>query len=368
MNANVAQKNLVLLGAGRAHLHVLHSLGQQRSGDMRITLIAPHPHHVVPAMLPGFMAGDYELEQCRVPLLPLIEASGADHLAAYPLALDPVNRRLQLSSGHTIGYDVLSINMEPLPDRSEIEASMPGARENALLLHPLENFTQLWPQVVALAQERAIHLVLLGPGLQGVELALAAAHRLTQPHGSRVSLLTGGQPLLAGVPSGLARRVLARLEAAQITVLEQACAGFSRGQVHLAGPNGMARTLLACDAPLIAPRQPPQRWLANSGMLMDNHGDVVVNPRLQVESHRQVFMASDDSGRDHGATLDHNLRCAIHGGTLKAAPPARRNLHMVNLGGRQAVASWGPLVHEGHEVWKWRDARERKALQGLLSA
>ena len=368
MTTNVAQKNLVLLGAGRAHLHVLHSLGQQRSGDMRITLVAPHPHHVVPAMLPGFVAGDYELEQCRVPLLPLIEASGADHIAAYPLALDPVNKRLQLSSGHTIGYDVLSINMESTPDRSEIEATMPGAREHALLLYPLENFTQLWPQVVALAQTRAIHLVLLGPGLRGAELALAAAHRIVQPHGSRVSLLTGGQPLLAGVHAGLARRVMSRLQAAQVTVLEQPCVGFSPGQVHLAGPDGLARTQLACDAPLIAPRLHTLRWLASSGMLMDNHGDVVVNPRLQVESHLQVFMVKDEDSADQGPTLDHNLRCAFHGGTLKAAPPARSSLHMASLGGKQAVASWGPLVHEGHEVWKWRDARARKALQGLLEA
>ena len=367
MNATVAQKNLVLLGAGRAHVHVLRSLAQQRTGDVRITLIAPHPNYFDTALLPGFVAGDYALEQFRVPLAELVESTGADYLPASATALDPVNRRLQLSSGHTIGYDVLSINQEPTPDRAEIEATLPGARENALLLHPLENFTQLWPQVVALAQERAIHVVLLGPGLLGAELALAAAHALAAPHGSRVTLLTGGQPLLAGVNPALGRRMAQRLHAAGITVLEQACSGFSRGQVHLAGPDGIARTQLACDAPIVAPRTPALRWLAHSGMLLDNHGSVVVNPRLQVESHRQVFIADDARAEALGPTLDNNLRCALGGGTFKSAPAARTPLCVASAGSQHAIAAWGPLSWEGREVWAWRDRRDRKALAALAS-
>ena len=367
MNATVAQKNLVLLGAGRAHVHVLRSLAQQRTGDVRITLIAPHPNYFDTALLPGFVAGDYTLEQFCVPLGELIESTGADYLAGHAVALDPVNRRLQLSSGHTIGYDVLSINQEPTPDRAEIEATLPGARENALLLHPLEVFTQLWPQVLELAQERAIHVVLLGPGLLGTELALAAAHALQAPHGSRVTLLTGGQPLLAGINPALARRLAARLQAAQITVLEQACSGFSRGQVHLAGPDGIARTQLACDAPIIAPRTPTLRWLAHSGMLLDNHGHVVVNPRLQVESHRQVFIADDEHSENLGPTLDNNLRCALGGGNFKSAPTPRTPLRVACAGSQHAVAAWGPLSWEGREVWAWRDRRDRRSLATLTS-
>lgn len=150
-------------------------------------------------------------------------------------------------------------------------------------------------------------------------------HALAAPHGSRVTLLTGGQPLLAGVNPALGRRMAQRLHAAGITVLEQACSGFSRGQVHLAGPDGIARTQLACDAPIVAPRTPALRWLAHSGMLLDNHGSVVVNPRLQVESHRQVFIADDARAEALGPTLDNNLRCALGGGTFnRPPPPARR--------------------------------------------
>ena len=73
MTVNPSRKHLVLLGAGRAHLQVLKSLARQGTGDMNVTLVAPHPYYIESAMLPGYVAGDYVLEDLRIALDGLVK-------------------------------------------------------------------------------------------------------------------------------------------------------------------------------------------------------------------------------------------------------------------------------------------------------
>ena len=108
MTVNSSRKHLVLVGAGRANLHVLKGLARQGSGDMNVTLVAPQPYYIDPAMLPGYVAGDYALDEVRIALDPLVEASGVTYVAAHVHSLDATGRRIQLTSGDALPYDVLS--------------------------------------------------------------------------------------------------------------------------------------------------------------------------------------------------------------------------------------------------------------------
>ncbi len=126
--------------------------------------------------------------------------------------LDPVGRMVQLSSGHTLSYDVLAVNLEPLIDRAAVEAELPGARQNAMFMHPLEGFGQLWPQLEAMAQQQPMHVAIIGHDLHAAELAMCAAQGLWEPQGSRVSLLTHGLAPFADAPPRLQNKVLARLK------------------------------------------------------------------------------------------------------------------------------------------------------------
>ena len=162
MSVNPSRKHLVLLGAGRAHMQVLGSLARQGSGNLAITLVAPHPYYIESAMLAAYVAGDCALDELRLPIDRLVERSGAVFVPAHVIALDPDGRRVQLSSGDALPYDVLSINLEPAVERERIEQAMPGARANALFTHPLEAFVQLWPQLRALAAQRALQVAVVG--------------------------------------------------------------------------------------------------------------------------------------------------------------------------------------------------------------
>lgn len=363
MNATVAQKHLLMLGAGRANLHALRSFAEQRSGDMRITFVAPHAHYTDPAMLGDYAAGSLALEDCRRPLQALIEAAGAEYIAAVPTGLDPVGRMVQLSSGHTLSYDVLGACLEPLIDRVTVEAELPGARQNAMFMHPLEAFGQLWPQLEALAQRQPMHVAILGFDLGAAELAMCAASGLWQPKGSRVSLLTHGQDLLPGVPARLRHKVLARLKHLGVAIVPTPVLGFTAGKVHLEG-----ELTLACDAPVIALPPKPAAWLNHTGLVIDEQGFAEVNERLQSESHRQIFIAHDAADESLGPVFENNLRVALQGGNFKNAPRHGRALHCISSGQRQAIVTCGPLALEGREVWNWKHRRDIRLFESLVPA
>lgn len=361
MSVNPSRKHLVLLGAGRSHLQVLKGLARQRTGELSISLVAPHPHYIESSMLAGHVAGEYALDDVRVPLDALIEASGAQFVPAHVLGLDPVTRRVQLSSQDALGYDVLSIDVEPAADRERIDALIPGARRNALFVHPLETFVQLWPQLLALARERALQVAVIGDGVAGVELALAAAHALTAPHGSRVTLVAGQAPLLGDQPAPLQRRALARLKALHITVLQDSCLSLDGASLQLA-----SGASLQCDAPLVAGGADLPAWLLNAGLEADELGQPLVNPRLQSNSHRQVFIVPPDAPPEVGPVLEANLRTALDGGSFRKAPLDVSRLRVMGCGDGQGIAVWGPFSLEGREVWHWKDRRDRKQLAALF--
>ena len=361
MTANPSRKHLVLLGAGRANVQVLAGLARHGHGDLDITLVAPHPSYIERAMLAGYVAGDYALDDIRVPLDALLQNCGAGYIPAQALALDPVARRVQLSSGDALPYDVLSIDTDPAANRPQIEAAMPGAGRNALFTLPLENFVQLWPQMRALAAERALQVAVIGSGRIAVELALACAHALADPHGSRVTLVSDELFLLPGEPAGLQRKMLERLKQQQVTVLQERCTGLDGRELQLS-----SGARLVCDAPLLAAPPSPPAWLLQAGLQAGEGGVPLVNERLQSESHRQIFIVPPCAPLALGPALEHNLRTALGGGSYKRAPLARSPMRVLASGAGRAAFAWGFITLEGREIWRSKDRHDRKRLAALF--
>ena len=65
-------KKLVLVGGGHAQLSVLQTLATSRVRGVEATLITPSAHQNYSGMLPGWMAGHYTQEQCRIDLRPVV--------------------------------------------------------------------------------------------------------------------------------------------------------------------------------------------------------------------------------------------------------------------------------------------------------
>ena len=365
------EKHLVLLGAGHAHIHVLEGLAKRRPANLRITLVAPHQGQLYSGMVPGFVAGHYTLDQCVISVAGLLARCNAQVVVGSAASINAEAKTLTLQDGQSVAYDLLSLNTGAVMDRKKIEAAMPGAREHALFVRPIEAFGKLWPQVADAALQRCIHLAVVGAGAAGLELAMAAAYALSRPHyvsGSRVTLVTGGAEPGQSYPSAVQRRIRAALKRLHITVLQDSCVGVMKGEVAL----GSGATL-ACDMPLLAVGAQAPGWLAGSGLALDAHGFVSVNRFQQSTSHAQVFAAGDVASRvdaphsrsgvyavHAGPPLLRNLLSALAAQPLAFYQPPARTLNLLSCGGRYAIASWGPFSVEGAWVWRWKDRIDRR--------
>ena len=157
-------RQLVLLGAGLAHLHVLAHLADHPLIGVRIILVAPHARQILPAMVPGLVAGHYTLDDCAVPLEPLVRRSGVHWLQRNVKALNAQDQTVLLDDGSALHYDCLSVNTDAIQNREQIDRSVPGARTHGLFVRPLEAFTALWPRVRDMADARALRIAVIGGG------------------------------------------------------------------------------------------------------------------------------------------------------------------------------------------------------------
>jgi pyridine nucleotide-disulfide oxidoreductase family protein len=358
-------KRLLLLGGGHAHVQVLHGLAQSPLAGAEVLLVSPFARQLYSGMVPGLVAGHYALDDCVIPLAPLARAASAGLVESSATALDASSRRVRLSDGRVLAYDLLSIDTGPVIDRDAI----PGAREHGLFVRPIEDFVRLCYALLGLAAQRAVDVVVIGAGAAGVELALALAHRLRGlgDGGSRVALVTAGGPPLADYPARVARHALRALGAQRVTVVQEGCVEVCRTHVRLG--NG---TCLASDAALLAIGASAPAWLAGSGLALDERGFVAAGPTLQSASHANVFAAGDVATRTDaphpksgvyavraGPPLAANLRRCVGGGRLRPYMPPSRTLNLLSCGERRAIASWGGWTAEGAWVWRWKDRIDR---------
>ena len=358
-------KHLVMLGAGHAHVHLLSTLAAQPLASVQITLVAPYPRQLYSGMVPGFVAGHYALEDCVIPLEPLLAKNGVTWLKRSAVGLDATTRQLTLDDGSTLAYDVLSVNTGPVQDRAKIEQIMPGARKHALFMRPIETFGALWPQVVTLSESRALRVAVIGAGAAGLELAMAMAQRLPT---SSITLISGLAPVAANYPLAVQQRVLQALKQRHITVLPEQAVGLQAGEVLLA--NG-AR--LVCDVPVIALGGQAPAWLAGSGLARDEQGFIAVDACQRATGHPEVFAVGDVSTRVDlplarsgvyavraGPALLANLTATITGTPPRPHLPPARTLNLLSCGDRDAIASWGPYSAQGRWVWWLKDWIDRR--------
>ena len=369
-------KRVVLLGGGHAHLQVLQALAHEPLAGAELALVSPHPQAFYSGMLPGFVAGRFAAQDCRIELTPLAAAAGARWIEAAAVSLDTAARQVVLADGRQAGYDVLSIDTGAAMDRDRL----PGAREHALFVRPVEHFVRLFDGLVALAGQRALDVAVVGAGAAGVELALALWQRLAAPQAgataARIALVTGGPAPLAGHAPAVMVRAAAALARRRITVLREACTGIGEQALQLA--NG-AR--LACDAAVVATGAEAPAFLRGSALACDERGFVLTGPTLQSLSHAEVFAAGDVASRRDaphaksgvhavraGPALALNLRRFAAGGELQPYQPPRRTLNLLACGDGSAIASWGGWSAQGRWVGRWKDRIDRRFVARFADA
>jgi selenide, water dikinase len=368
-------KDIVLIGGGHAHVHVLRSFGMRPIPGVRLTLITRDAETPYSGMLPGFIAGDYSFAQTHVDLRPLARFASARLLHDSATGLDPVNRRIAMAGHPPLAYDLLSIDIGSAPQANGV----PGALEHATPVKPIAGLSQRWETILARvrAGRGPRRFVTVGGGAAGVEVTLAVRHRLGQllrdelgedPGQLSFTIVARG-PLLAEHNLGVRRRferILAEQGVGFITGVSAARVG--PGAVHAA--DGRA---FPFDEAFWVTEAGAATWLNETGLQLDARGFIAIDTMLRSRSHPNVFAAGDVASNPdsplpkagvfavrQGTTLTGNLRRAALGQPLVPYVPQRAFLSLISTGDGSAVASRGRWAAEGPAMWRWKDWIDRR--------
>ncbi len=369
-------KDLVLLGGGHSHVTVMRRFGMQPAPGVRLTVIARDLHTPYSGMLPGFVAGHYGFDEIHIDLAPLARFAGARLYHDEAVGLDLANRRVLCRGRPPVAYDLLSIDTGSTP-----RLDVPGAAETAIAVKPIGRFIAKWEALCRrlLAAPGPIRVGIVGDGAGGIELLLAAQHRLGamfRAAGSRQSpefhLFGKSDDILPGFAAATRRRLRRILAARGVRLhLADPVVRVEPDRVHTVSGEVVALDGVLWVTPAAAPS-----WPAEAGLAVDERGFIAVDPTLRSVSHPEVFAAGDVAAvLEHprpkagvfavrqGPPLYRNLRAALEGRPLRPFRPQREFLTIIGTGDGRAVASRNGIAVEGAWVWRWKDRIDRRFMR-----
>ena len=270
--AHPVVKDVVLIGAGHAHVAVLRMFGMRPLPGVRLTLITREVHSPYSGMLPGLIAGHYQFDDAHIDTGPLAQFAGARLYQDEVGGIDLADRRVICRHRPAVPYDLLSINIGSTPNTVQI----PGASEHAIPVKPIDGFLErfLAMKERVIRRKGRARIAVVGAGAGGVELMLSVAHRLRcdvssegfDTAGLAFVLVTDAADILPTFPQAfraafrdalaargivvVARAAVTRLEAGRLVLDARAPIEVDRDSLDHAGKAGrVARRLRTCPRP-----------------------------------------------------------------------------------------------------------------------
>lgn len=173
-------QDLVLLGGGHAHVHLLKMFGMKPVRGLRVTLITRDVDTPYSGMVPGFVAGYYTKDDCHIDLRMICSFSGIKLLHVAANKLDLKKKLIYFVDGRPpIHYDILSIDIgitpKPLPNNLGLIS------DRLTPVKPIDSFASRWYKILdrVLQKDPAkkLKMIVVGGGAGGTELSFAIHYR-----------------------------------------------------------------------------------------------------------------------------------------------------------------------------------------------
>jgi selenide,water dikinase len=371
-------KDVVLAGAGHAHVAVLRRFGMRPLPGARFTLITREVDTPYSGMLPGLVAGHYGFDDAHIDTGPLARFAGARLYQDEVVGIDVEARRVLLANRPAVAYDLLSLDIGSTPNTDTV----PGAAEHAIPVKPIDGFLRRFEALLArvIGRRGQSRIALVGAGAGGVELLLSLEHRLTRevaaaghdPARLSFVLISAAPLILPEFPPAFRRRIHDILAARHISVI--AGAAVTRVEPHRLLLDG--HSPIETDETLWTTQARPAPWLAQTGLPLDPDGFVAVDETLRVRGREDIFAAGDiiafptralpKSGVyavRAGPVLADNLRRTLVGRPLRRFRPQRHAMRLVSTGEHDAVGTRNGMTFAGAWVWRWKDGIDRRFMR-----
>ncbi len=372
-------REVVLVGGGHAHIHVLERVLERPLPGARLTLVVDTPIATYSGMVPGFVAGQYRPEELEIDVVALAEKAGARTIVSPASRVDSDARLIHTVEGPPVPFDIVSWDI----GSTVAGLDLPGVREHALPTRPIRLFVQRMTELVERARAHdpvtPFHVVVVGAGAGGVELAFTIQQRLLHDvrDNIRVTLIEGGPRILARYSDSLRRRVRRRARQRGIEILLGTRVTAAESDVLVLADG----TRLPSDALIWVTGAVSQPLFVDSGLPTDARGFVLIRSTLQFKEQDNQFAVGDCGtlieypqtpkagvyAVREGPIITDNIYAALNGEPLRSYRPQGDFLTLLNLGDGTAVGAKWALSFGGRWVMRWKDHIDRKFMHRFQS-
>ena len=376
-NSDPFQKDVVLVGGGHSHLHVLKKFGMKPQSGLRVTLISRDLVTPYSGMVPGLIAQNYKTDESLIDLRKLSKFAGARFIHASATNLDLSKRLISVDGRPDVRFDLLSLDTGSVPKSSDISGA-----ENALPVKPINLFLKEQAEINKEISDKSdnYNIVIVGGGAGGVELSLSLDQQLRSSNHSLIKtpeklsifIIEGFSTLLPNFNKTARRKIIDVIKKRRITAITDTKINqINTDSVILS--NGK---ILPADRTILVTNAEAPSWLADTGLALDRNGFIRIDKNLRSVSHPIVYATGDIASLENydlpksgvyavrqGPYLAENLRRAAIEFPLKKYKPQKQTLALITTGDGRAIAARGSIMLSGKWVWHWKDWIDRRWIE-----
>lgn len=359
------KKQLVLVGAGHAHLYSLARLEMLVRTTEKLTVISTSPFWYS-GMGPGLLSEQYKSDDASVDVRSMVEDRGGRFIEAMVTSIKPNDHYVETSSGEIIPYDVLSLNIG-----SEVSGIPVDTAEAPMFkVKPVSLFLDMRNRILDFGSERTINIIVVGGGPSGCETA-ANAVALCLNHGLKYSirLFSGKSGIIQNFPAAARSFLEDWFRKNGVSVQTGRLVSGVEGSTVVFDDNSREE----CDIVIAALGVHPPKLVDLSGISADENGAMLVDHNLQSISHPGVFGGGDCIRFEpyplarvgvyavrQGPVLFANILASLSGGQLREFKPQKQFIQILNLGDGNGLLVRGKFVMSSRFAFlfkKWLDLR-----------
>jgi len=362
-------RRLVLIGAGRANLHLLRGLTRSLVRGLEIVLVTPDAETFDPAMTSGLLRGAYELGDARIDVEAVATRAGARVVHASASRLLPEARVVE-AGGDRLAFDICMIDDVGQPTGAEL----PGVVEHALPLRP----ASILADVRRIVNERLtestgpISCTIVGGGTTGVECAFALQRMLRNRTGGGVVSIVDAAPDILGDAEPCREVGRHALERAGVCFALGASVVEVRADRVVLASGGSLPT----DLTIWATGGAPTPLIVASGLPHDTRGRLLVDEHLRARDGSPIWAAGDCAATSGSAAspasqwtlLEREIRRQLGAAAPSRAGQGSSTLCMLDTGDGRAILRWQALTMRSRLAWRIKRRLDRRFVARMRKA
>ncbi len=377
-------RSILILGGGFAGVQAALSLARKKGLDASVRLIDPKTYFEYHAALYRFVTGKSPMETC-LPYRDIFDGTDVDVVRDRVVKINLDAKKVEGVSGSHYQYDTLLLALGSETSYFGIQGIQQysyGMKSADEALKLTMHIDAVFASAVAASSENQtplLHLVIVGGGASGVELAaelacytkiLAGKHRLDSSFVT-IDLIEAMHRLLPMLPEAASAIVERRLRFLGVNILlNRSLVREEVEDVFLKDMQMKTKTVV-----WTAGMRGNSLVEKTAGLVLDHKGRIEVDELLRAKGNADVYVLGDlaatkQSGMAQTALYDGafvaDVISADHRGASRPTYKPKQPVYAIPVGPRWAIVIRGPWTFTGYTGWILRRLLDLRVFMTLL--